>query len=79
MKFVGLLTSEEVKALVDCFYDLENSRTTRVIIVPDLESQRTLYRVSLESEPIVSDLLEASFKDGMMNHWQWSEKFRKVD
>ena len=75
MKYFGLLTTEEVRIFIPHFYALDNAKTTNVEIKPDRTQER--YLVILKPESIVEDLLDASFNDGMLNHWGWSKKFSK--
>lgn len=77
MEYFGLLTADEVREFIPHFYALDSARTTDVRIRPDLDSNRSKYLVTLKSEPTVEDLLDASFLDGMLNHWGWSKKFKK--
>ena len=78
MEYSGLLTADEVMKFSAHFYELENARTTKVEIQPDLNSQRSKYLVVLKPESVVEDLLVASFHDGMLNHWGWSKKFKRA-
>jgi len=77
MEYSGLLTADEVKRFISHFYEIESAKTTEVRVRPDLGSNRSKYLVVLKSESIVEDLLDASFRDGMLNHWGWSKKFQK--
>jgi len=69
------LSMEEVRKFCADFYELESARTTKVEISPD--DRHTNFHVVLVSEEICADLLDASFRDGLLSHWDWHKKFKK--
>lgn len=77
MNYRGILTITETKKFFDLFFELEVSRMT-IIHQRPIENG-TKIEIFLSPFEVATELLEASFKDGLLCSDGWSEKFEKDD
>ena len=75
MKYRAMLRMEQVLAFCVHFYELESARMTKVEITPN--RKHTGYNVVLTPEKVGADLLEKSFRGGLLNLWGWDKNFTK--
>jgi hypothetical protein len=72
-RFSKELTKAEVDRFLGQFNEIELSDHVTVIIKPTVQGHRQI--VLSPASGMAVNLLAASFKDGMLHHWGWSERF----
>jgi len=79
MKFQGVLIGfGEISKFLDDLYLNEVARGVRLSVAPH-EKVPYAFVVTLEAtEDFWAELLEGNFKDGMLHHAGWHEKFKKI-
>lgn len=77
------LNSDERREFLKDFYELEVSRVSRVTIRPvsplPTRPVHVEITLSIKSGSTLSQFLHATFTNGMMHHWGWDKKFRRIE
>lgn len=74
--YEATLPVEQVQKFMNDFKALESSVGTEVEI--NTNGGAAMQTVTLKPNSVNADLLEASFKDGLLRTWGWSRKFKKT-